>query len=137
MNLMLEDIRDFIATLGLTGDNNVYMGKLDAKTNKSIGVYNLKRSEPYTTALGGKENESYGTKKVSLLVHWNKSPRDTEKTAMTLFEKLTEVREVTINEKHIKFIRPLVGEPIEVGTDDSGIYEMVIEAEFIYERKGD
>ena len=36
-------------------------------------------------------------------------------------------------EETIKFIQPLY-EPQDVGTDDSGIYEMVIEAAVIYEK---
>lgn len=135
--LMLEDVRDLVSSLGFTDDSCVYMGKLDAKQDKSIGVYNLKRSAPYTVAIGGKDKESYGTKQVSILIHWNRSMRDTEAVSMVLFNRLSEVREVKINEKQIKFIHPLVDQPVDVGTDDNGIYEMVIEIELIYERKGD
>lgn len=135
--LMLEDVRDLVSSLGLTEDHKVYMGKLDAKQDQSIGVYNLKRSAPYTVAIGGKDKESYGTKQVSILIHWNRSMRDTEAVSAALFEKLAAMREVKINEKQIKFIHPLVDQPVDVGTDDNGIYEMVIEIELIYERKGD
>jgi len=134
---MLEDVRDLVSSLGLTEDHKVYMGKLDAKQDQSIGVYNLKRSAPYTVAIGGKDKESYGTKQVSILIHWNRSMRDTEAVSAALFEKLAAMREVRINEKQIKFIHPLVDQPVDVGTDDNGIYEMVIEIELIYERKGD
>lgn len=135
--LMLEDVRDLVSSLGLTEDHKVYMGKLDAKQDQSIGVYNLKRSAPYTVAIGGKDKESYGTKQVSILIHWNRSMRDTEAVSAALFEKLAAMREVRINEKQIKFMHPLVDQPVDVGTDDNGIYEMVIEIELIYERKGD
>lgn len=135
--LMLEDVRDLVSSLGFTEDHKVYMGKLDAKQDQSIGVYNLKRSAPYTVAIGGKDKESYGTKQVSILIHWNRSMRDTEAVSAALFEKLAAMREVRINEKQIKFIHPLVDQPVDVGTDDNGIYEMVIEIELIYERKGD
>lgn len=135
--LMLEDVRDLVSSLGLTEDHKVYMGKLDAKQDQSIGVYNLKRSAPYTVAIGGKDKESYGTKQVSILIHWNRSMRDTEAVAAALFDKLAAMREVRINEKQIKFMHPLVDQPVDVGTDDNGIYEMVIEIELIYERKGD
>ena len=63
--------------------------------------------------------------------------RDTEAVASELFDKLAAMREVRIHEKQIKFIHPLVDQPVDVGTDDNGIYEMVIEIELIYERKGD
>ena len=78
---------------------------------------------------------SYGTKTVTILVHWSQSPRGTERIAKELFKKLVETNEETINDQTIKFFQPLTEEPVDVGTDDSGIYEMVIEAAVIYERK--
>lgn len=134
--MMLSDVREYIASLGLA--EHVYMGKLDDKQRKSFGVYNSKHTPAYKTAIGGREMESYGTKYVTLLVHWNESPRETEKAAVSLFEAICEAREVTVNEAKIKFIQPLVNEPVDVGTDDAGIFEMVIEAAVIYEkRKGE
>lgn len=132
--MMLSDVRDYIASLNLA--NHVYMGKLPDKQEKSIGVYNSKHQRAYQTAIGGPTLESYGTKYVSLLVHWNKSPRDTEKAATALFGAVRAAREVTVNEEAIKFIQPLY-EIQDVGTDDAGIYEMVIEAAVIYVKKGD
>lgn len=133
--MILADIRDYIASLNVTEPQKVYMGKLDAKPDKTVGVYPSKHQHAYKTAIGGGAMESYGTKYVTLLVHWNKSPRDTEKAATTLFEALTVTREAKINNETIKFIQPLY-EIQDVGTDDSGIYEMVIEAAFIYDKKG-
>lgn len=132
--MMLSDVRDYIASLGLA--EHVYMGKMDGKQDKSIGVYNSKHTHAYKTAIGGPTLESYGTKYVTFLVHWNKSPRDTEKAAVSLFEAVQEAREVTVNDTKIKFIQPLVNEPVSVDTDENGIYEMVIEAAVIYERAG-
>jgi len=129
--MMLSDVRDYIDSLDLAA--HVYMGKLPDKQEESFGVYNSKHQREYHTAIGGPEMESYGTKYVTLLVHWNKSLRDTEKAAMTLFEAVRAAREVTINNKTIKFIQPLY-EIQDVGTDDAGIFEMVIEAAVIYEK---
>lgn len=129
--MMLSDVRDYIYSLRLA--NHVYMGKLPDKKDKSIGVYNSKHQHAYRTAIGGPELESYGTKYVTLLVHWNKSPRDTEKAANDLFDILTQAREKTINNETIKFIQPLYSVQ-DVGTDDAGVYEMVIEAAVIYEK---
>lgn len=129
--MMLSDVRDYIASLCLA--DHVYMGKMPDKQEKSIGVYNSKHQHAYRTAIGGPAMESYGTKYVTLLVHWNRSPRDAEKAATALFEAVRTAREVTINESKIKFIQPLY-EIQDVGTDDAGIYEMVIEAAVIYEK---
>lgn len=74
--MTLSDVRDFIESLGIT--ENVYQGKMPDKEDKSIGVYNSKHNYPYKTALGGTSCESYGVKYMTFLVHWNKSPQDTE-----------------------------------------------------------
>lgn len=128
--MMLEDVRDYIATLGIS--KNVYMGKLPDKKDESIGVYNSKHQRTYRRALGGLEG--YGEKYITLLVHWNKSPRDTENAATELFEKLKAARDVTINNETIIFFQPLY-DIQDVGTDDAGIYEMVIEGVFIFRKK--
>lgn len=130
--MMLSDVRDFAASLGIA--EHVYMGKLDGKQNKAIGVYNSKHTHQHKTAIGGVAMQSCGTKYVTFLIHWNKSPRDTEKAAMDLFDAVREVRELTVNNVKIKFIQPLY-ELQDVGTDDAGIYEMVLEAAVIYEKR--
>lgn len=132
--LYLSDIRDFIGTLGIADDENVYSGKMADKVQKSIGVYNLKRSRPPNIPAGGLKNSSYGIKAISLLVHWNKSQRETERVAQQLWDTLYSVRHKEINEKKILFIMLSYDEPISVDTDENGIYEYVIECEFYYER---
>lgn len=130
--MTLADIRDYIASLDLA--DHVYMSKMPDKMDKSIGVYNSKHQYPYKTAIGGSNLESYGTKYVTFLVHWNKSPRDTEQATMNLFEAIKATDEVKIHNETIKFIQPLY-EPQDVGTDDAGIFEMVIEAAVIYNKE--
>ena len=84
--MMLSDVRDYVESLGIS--ENVYMGKLPDKPEKSIGVYNSKHQRAYHTAIGGPHLEGYGEKPVTILVHWNRSPRHTEKAATELFEKV-------------------------------------------------
>ena len=86
--LYLSDIRDFIGTMGITDDEKVYSGKMPDKNFKSIGVYNLKRSRPPNIPAGGLKNSSYGVRSVSLLCHWNKSQRETERAAQRLWNEL-------------------------------------------------
>lgn len=130
--MTLADVRDYVESLKLA--DHVYMGKMPDKQDKSIGVYNSKHQHAYSTAIGGPDLQSYGTKYVTLLVHWTRSPRETEEAAAALFEAVRKAREVTINNATIKFIQPLY-EIQDVGTDDAGIYEMVIEAAVIYQKE--
>lgn len=132
--LGIGDVRDLIAGLGITADDHVYCGKLDDKKDKSIGVYHLDRGDNVQMAVGGIQNSSYAVKSISILIHWNKSVRDTEKIAQELYNKLRDMKQVTINKTMILYTEMLVPTPVDVDTDDKGIFEMVIELKFYYER---
>lgn len=132
--LGIGDVRDYIAGLGIADNNNVYCGKLDNKKDKSIGVYNLNRQRPPQTAVGGLNNSSYRVKSISILVHWNTSVRDTEKAAEQLYNMLRDTNNKIINDTKLLFTKMLVDEPVDVGTDDKGIFESVIELDIYYER---
>lgn len=134
MMLGIGDVRDYIAGLGIADNNNVYCGKLDNKKDKSIGVYNLNRQRPLQTAVGGLNNSSYRIKSVSILVHWNKSVRDTEETSEQLYNMLRDTNNKIINDTRILFTKMQVDGPVDVGTDDKGIFESVIELDIYYER---
>lgn len=132
--LGIGDVRDYIAGLGIADNTNVYCGRLDDKKNKSIGVYNNNKQRPVQMAVGGLNNSSYRVKSVSILVHWNTSVRDTEKAAEKLYNMLSDMNHITINDTKVFFTKMLVDEPVDVGTDDKGIFESVIELDIYYER---
>lgn len=131
--LRLEDIRQYIISLGIT--ENVYIGKLDNKKQKAIGVYNRKMNGPAQIALGGLRNTSYATRPVSLLVHWNGKVSESEEAACKLYEKLLNESSLVIGENHVDCLILQVPQPVDVGTDDNGVYEYVIWLDFIYQRK--
>ncbi len=130
--LYLEDVRDFISGLAIAADDHVYMGKMDNKKEKSIGVYQLKQARPPTISLGN--SGTYKVKPISLLVHWSKNARETEKAAFQLYETLRIIQNVTINDATIIYIQMLQEEPVDVDMDDKQIYERVIEINIFYER---
>lgn len=133
--LALKDIKQYISGLGIADDEHVYIGRLDNKKEKCIGVYGRPTSGPANMAIGGLECTTYDTKPVSLLIHWNKSKDETEKAAYDLFEKLRSVTSLSIGDTHINYLRLMVPEPQDVGTDVGGVYEYVIWLDFIYQRK--
>ncbi len=132
--IRLRDIRDYVAALGIAGDENCYCGKMEDKKEKSIGIYPLKNRQSGSIPLGGVKNGSYGVKSVSLLVHWNRSPTESEEAADALQEALISCRDGAVNRRTIKFIFVTYDEPIPVDTDENGIYEYVIECLIYYER---
>lgn len=134
MILTVTDVAEVTAGLRIADRQHIYCGKMQDKKDCCIGIYNLNRSGEPREVVGGDENSSYREKRVSFLVHWNKSISKTEETADALYRKVKEIRNVTVNHKRILFTRMLTDAPVDVGTDDAGIYEMVIEAVFYYER---
>lgn len=133
--LTLADIRNYISGLGIAEDSNVFIGKLDNKKQKSIGVYDRKADGPAKIALGGLSCTSYGSRPISLLVHWNKSISETEKAAYDLYEKLMSESSLTLGDTHVNFVVLQVPNPANVGTDDNGVHEFVIWLDFVYQRK--
>ena len=133
--LKSTEIRQWIASLGIAEDQHVYMGKLDNKQQKSIGVYGRSGSGSPDIALGGLECTTYDTKRLSLLVHWTTRKAESEVAAYELFEKLRNVSSLDIGDTHINYLRLMVPEPQDVGTDEGGVYEYVIWLDLIYERK--
>lgn len=132
--ITLKDIRDYIVSLEIVEGDHVYKGLLPEKPEKTIGVYNSKHQYNSHKALGGPEMEGYGEKYVTILVHWNKSPDDTEKAAMSLYETLRRARNIQTENGTIYFFQ-LLYDPQDVGIDDNKICEWVIEAAVIFEKK--
>jgi hypothetical protein len=133
--LALKDIRQYISDLAIAEAENVYIGKLDNKKQKSLGVYSRPTSGSPDIALGGPDCTTFGVRPVSLLIHWTRSQPESEAVAYELFEKLRNVTSLDIGDTHINYLRLRVPEPQDVGTDDSGVYEYVIWLDFYYERK--
>lgn len=128
--MTLAHIRDWLKTFGIA--EHYYIGKLDNKQDRSLGVYTLKGNGAPVTAIG--TQSTYDIIGVSLLLHWSNNANETEVTARTLYEKLRTIKNFKINDKQIYMIELLVPEPIDVGTDAKGIYERVIEMNLYYER---
>jgi hypothetical protein len=130
--MLLKDVRDYLAAFGIAEDEHCYMGIMPDKKEKSIGVYHLRSGRQAVTPIGGQGNRSYGVKAVSVLVHWNRSPTETEEAAVKVYQRLQNTQEQEINGHRIKFIQ-IKDEPVSVGTDESGIFEYVMECLIYYE----
>lgn len=129
--IYLSDVRDWLKTL-ITAEH-YYIGKLDSKQDKSIGVYQRKNPAPPIKAIG--QESSYEIKPISILIHWNKNANETERTAFELYNQLSAVSSLEINETQVHFIALLQSEPVDVGTDDNGVFERVIEFDIYYKKE--
>lgn len=128
--IYLNEIRDWIQSFDAA--EHYYIGKTDARYEKSIGVFQL-NPRPPTRAIG--QPSSYEVRRISLKIHWNKNQNESERAAYELYGKLRAVRSFDINQKHVYFILLSHAEPISIDTDENGVYEWVIEFEIYYERK--
>ena len=131
--MTLEDVMLWLKTLDTKADN-YYCGTLNGKKDKSFGVYQLKDRRKNGIALGGAETTLTETKGISILVHWLASTRATEQTATDLYNDIQTAENIVIGGRKADYIDLLYNEPIDVGTDDNGICEQVIEMIIYYER---
>lgn len=131
--LGLADVRDYIKTFKVA--ENYYIGKMDNKKDKSIGVYQRQSNYPPRICIG--TESSYERKPISVLLHWNKNAKETEEQAFLLYQKLTEaIVPLEIGGTTVFFIDMLNTEPVDVSTDDNGVYERVIEFDLYYRKEG-
>lgn len=128
--IYLSDVREWLKTL--IAADHYYIGKLDRKPQKAIGVYQRKAPSPPIIAVG--QESSYEIKPISLLIHWTKNADETEKAAYELYKKLRAVSSLSLGETRVIFILLRQSEPVDVGTDDNGIFERVIEFDMYYEK---
>ena len=130
--MTLADVRDWLKTMSAA--ENYYIGKLDNKKEKSLGVYSRRRAGEPVIAIGGVKKSSYEIKAISLLLHWTTNARETEAAATALFDQLVGITSLDVGDEHISYLALRVPEPQNVGTDDNGVYEYVIEFD-LYVRK--
>lgn len=131
--LGLADIKDWLKTLD-TGAEHFYIGKLNNKEDKSLGVYQLRTTALPNIALGGLSNTKYDRKYISILIHWNKNAKDTEESSYKLYEIIQNAKNLMIGNKKVHYVELLTNEPVDVGTDINNVYERVIQAVFYYEK---
>ena len=128
-----ENVLLWMKTLATKADH-YYCGLLNAKKEKSFGVYQLKERRARDIAIGGQLNTKTAAKGISVLVHWTSSTRETENIAAELYNNLAEATDIMIGEDKVNYIQLLHSEPIDVGTDGNGVCERVIEFVIYYER---
>ena len=129
--MTLAAVRDWLKTYDLF--ENYYIGRLDNKKEKSLGVYNRTSYGPPVMAFGNAS--SYDVKAVTLLIHWNVNARETEAAARALYDELLGLDNLTIAGTHVNYLMLQVPEPVSVGADDDGVYEYVIDFDIYFTRR--
>jgi hypothetical protein len=128
-----EAVLAWVKTLP-TKPEHYYCGMLNSKKDKSFGIYQLKDQRSRDISLGGITNTKTAVKGISILVHWTQSTRETEDIAAALYNNLATIENIVIGGKRVNYIQLLHNESIDVGADENGICERVIEFIIHYER---
>ncbi len=129
--MTLLDIADMLALK--LGTEEIYAGNIDANQQRCIGVYNAKSAGLKKICLGGKACTKTLEKKISILIHWTDDPSQAERKAQAVSAALSELRNCECGDYILKFVQS--NDPVDVGRDERGICEYVIECRIYYERK--
>ena len=127
-------VREWIKTKDPKFDK-YYSGKLDAKYQKAICIYSLQSQTGRNVAIGGNETTKTKKNKYSILIHYDKNYVNTENVSQLLYDTLSNVKHEEIGDFVIDFIELNTDEPVDVHTDDDGIYERVIDFTVYYHKK--
>ncbi len=129
--MTLKEVKDFLKTQ--VEADNWKIGTYDNSKDKTICVRNL-TSNRNKLALGGSKNTSTRTKGISIVVHWNKNPDETERISQQI-HNVFYGQHPLINDKQVVLCEMRSDEPISLGTDSSGVYEYVIELWITYKEE--
>lgn len=113
-------------------NESISIGKIDNNKEKAICFYNSKRNSEYVGVFGGIKNKSTNLKPITILLRYTKNQNDAEIMAQKIYDFYNE-RSFFINLKRI-FVEMIYNEPINLGTDDSNVYEYSLELNFYEER---
>lgn len=127
------NFKDFLKSLNTKFDN-YYCGRLDTKKLHSVGVYSLRND--CKIPIGGEDNHKTFSESFSVLIHWDNNYDNTEQKARELQSELQTIQNVKYGNFDINFIKLSYSEPIDVSSDDKGIFERVIELTVYYNKEG-
>ena len=129
--MTLVNVRDWLQSLDLA--DRYYIGKLDQKYEKSLGVYAGDHGK-HSIAIGGQSNTKTRKKPISLLLHWSKNKDESEKAAQKLFETIiTHAPDAKIGDYTADCILIGTNGPVDVDSDQFGVYEYVVNFDIFYQ----
>jgi len=111
----------------------IYNGTINRDKSQCIGLY-TRDNGSNISAVGDKSLSSYSILGVSILVHWTENADSCEVFADDIFEFLRNKKDFTVNGKKVLFVNMEGNGPIDISRDEKNICEMVVHANFYYER---
>lgn len=109
-----------------------YIGKMDENQEKAIAIYANRRNLAKISNF--KKLQSYGVLPITLLLRWTKNYNTAETKANEIYEVL-DCSSFFIDDYRCN-INCLYDGPIDLGSDENGVYKFSIELNLLY-RKGE
>lgn len=128
--MTLKQIRDWLKPQ-ILNISTAYIGKTDPTKENTICIYG-RESSNNKIAIGGISNTSSASKTISILVQWSKNCDTSEQAAQQIYS-IFEGTQTTISGIEC-FFQMKNDEPVLIGTNDSDIYEYIIDLNIIYKR---
>ena len=126
-----KDMREWLKTLH-TKYSKYYAGKLDYNYEDAICVYTFKSPLGRQVAIGGVQNTKTKSATFTILIHGNKNYSETEIKSGALYEDIANSKNVSVGNHTINYIQMLGDKPVDLHTDDGGVYERLIDITIYY-----
>jgi hypothetical protein len=107
----------------------ISIGKIDNNKEKAICFYNSKRTLSPVKAI---DESSYKYKPITILLRYTKNQDTAEQMANSIYEFYDD-RTFNIENKRV-YAQHLYSNPMNLGTDENGVYEYSIELNILEER---
>lgn len=124
-------VKDYLKTI-IKDCEKWYIGKMDENQEKAIAIYSNKRQLGSISKF--KSLQSYGILPITLLLRWTKNYNTAETKANEIYE-LLDCSSFFIDDYRCN-INCLYDGPIDLGSDENGVYKLSIELNLLY-RKGE
>lgn len=124
-------VKDYLKTV-IKDCDNWSIGKIDNNQEKAIAIYSNKRQLDSLSKY--KNLQSYGILPITLLLRWTKNYNTAETKANDIYE-LLDCSSFFIDDYRCN-INCLYDGPIDLGSDENGVYKFSIELNLLY-RKGE
>lgn len=124
-------VKDYLKTI-IKDCDKWYIGKMDENQEKAIAIYANRRNLAKISDF--KSLQSYGILPITLLLRWTKNYNTAETKADDIYE-LLDCSSFFIDNYRCN-INCLYDGPIDLGSDENGVYKFSIELDLLY-RKGE
>lgn len=129
--LQTVKVKDYLKTV-ISECEKWYIGKMDENQEKAIAIYSNRRQLDSISKF--KNLQSYGILPITLLLRWTKNYNLAERKANYIYE-LLDCSSFFIDDYRCN-IDCLYDGPIDLGSDENGVYKFSIELNLLY-RKGE